>query len=77
MRLTITLTTFALLTLTACGGTPQRAPMPDVASTDQSADDMGLPAVEPQSGGEAPTSEGQSEGQSGEGESAAAGGTSS
>ena len=41
------LAVLALLALPACGGTPQRAAMPDVASTDQSADDMGLPAVTP------------------------------
>jgi hypothetical protein len=47
MRLTLSITTSALLVLSACGGTPQRAAMPDVASTDQSADDMGLPAAAP------------------------------
>ena len=40
------LAALALLALPACGGTPQRAAMPDVASTDQSADDMGLPSAE-------------------------------
>ena len=40
------LTILALVALTACGGAPQRAAMPDVTSTDQSADDMGLPTAE-------------------------------
>lgn len=47
MRLELALVTFAVLALSACGGTPQRAAMPDVASTDQSADDMGLPSATP------------------------------
>jgi hypothetical protein len=46
MRFELSLATFALLALSACGGTPQRAAMPDVTSTDQSADDMGLPTAE-------------------------------
>jgi hypothetical protein len=46
MRFELSLATFALLALSACGGAPQRAAMPDVTSTDQSADDMGLPSAE-------------------------------
>lgn len=43
---TLALTFLLALALSACGGTPQRAAMPDVTSTDQSADDMGLPSAE-------------------------------
>lgn len=41
-----------LVGLPACGGTTQRAPMPDVTGTDQTADEMGLPSAEPAAGTE-------------------------
>lgn len=47
-----------LLAVSACGGTARRAAMPDVASTDASADQLGLPAVR---GEESETSSGGGE----------------
>jgi hypothetical protein len=55
MRLPSSIAIGALLVLSACGGTPQRAAMPDVASTDQSADDMGLPTSAPAPESNAPS----------------------
>lgn len=54
----ISITLAAMLTLTApaCGGASGRAAWPDVASTDRTADDMGLPNV--QQDDEGPASEG-------------------
>lgn len=43
--ITITLAALLALAATACGGVSGRAAWPDVASTDRSADDLGLPSV--------------------------------
>ncbi len=57
--ITITLAATLALAASACGGANGRAAWPDVASTDRSADDMGLPSV--QSEDEAPASEAPAE----------------
>ena len=42
----ISLAALLALAATACGGVSGRAAWPDVASTDRSADDLGLPTAE-------------------------------
>lgn len=57
----------AALLLGACGGAPAFAPMPDVARTDRSADELGLPSEQDEpsldDASDTPTGDGEADAQ--------------